>query len=481
MPEDIIAESDVETQEPVTESNTKPAVDKMAKKNEVDHIEESDEEMPEPIDFGEEEEEADDDTQGKALIDDAKQDEKLEDDDEKDEDKKDEIELNKDVDDAFTPASKLRDAGKSKSRAKKDDTKVAAGIKKKTDAKEKKTKKLLVRKKESPKKPAKQLAKGKTSSSTKSTQSSQSKKVKSSSATEAKSKTAKAKKTITKGSKTNGKKQLLAIKKDSSASPAKKVVQKKKTSKTTQAKSNSPTKKEKVKTVATKQKKKKTTKKKVVEEEEEEEHTVAGDDSESELEVDDEEPLQMTPVKHGIIGNLACSSRDTNTQALLDHSVHQLGKYRVVEYDAQSEHVLDAYVVSKECARGWGVLQALASGVPLIYSEWVANSISQGKWLDMKLYRSDRFGTSPRSIDGGDSLSNLLQGLRIKVKCVGKDAMSVRKLVRLCGGRVAETRMDVVINDTKKEVEGAVNVEKKWLADCIEAGVIIEYEPYILS
>lgn len=206
----------------------------------------------------------------------------------------------------------------------------------------------------------------------------------------------------------------------------------------------------------------------------------ASDDGIEAVSADEEDESEArTPTgKMGIIGNVACSSRDTNTQALLSHAVQQLGQYNIVEYGADWDVALTAYVIGSETKRGWGILQALASGVPLVTEDWVSKSISEGDWQDMNAFRCDRFGQSPQRVDAVAGHAKMLEGLRVKVKCDGGDRGSVRKLVRLCGGRVAETRMDVVINDTEKAVDGSVNVSKKWLADSIEAGAAIEFEPY---
>lgn len=197
------------------------------------------------------------------------------------------------------------------------------------------------------------------------------------------------------------------------------------------------------------------------------------DDSEEE-----ESEVLQTP-KSAIVGNVACSSRDVNVQAMLDHAVQQLGRYFVVNYSGDSELMLHAYIVGKNTKRGWGVLRALTSGVPLVSEDWLSKSISQGEWADMNAFRCERFGQSPRSVSGGD-YSQILDGMRVKVLCEGVEYANVRKLVTACGGRVAETRMDVVINDGKKAVEGVTNVSKKWLADSIEARTVLSCDDYVL-
>lgn len=198
---------------------------------------------------------------------------------------------------------------------------------------------------------------------------------------------------------------------------------------------------------------------------------------------DEEDEMARTPgSKLPILGNLACSSRDGNCTALLDHAVEQLGKYNVVSYGADSDCSLSAYIIGKDTKRGWGLLQALACGAPLVSDEWLSTSISEGKWKPIDMFRSDRFGQSPRTVDGATTASSkLLEGVRVKVHCTGKDEPSVRKMLRICGARIAETRMDVVINDTGKPVGGPVNVVKKWLADSIEAGMPLDHAPYVVG
>lgn len=208
------------------------------------------------------------------------------------------------------------------------------------------------------------------------------------------------------------------------------------------------------------------------------------DGNESEDEVAQEEGTQdndtyvtHTPLKGGILGNLACSSRDCNARALLDHAVQQLGKFRVVDYAGDIDMPLRAYIVGKETSRGWGLLRAVASGVALVSEDWLSTSISEGHWADINAFRSDRFGQSPRRIDCIAGTNNILNGMRVKVECLD-DSAKVRKLVQICGGRVAETRMSVVINDGRTPVDGAINVNKKWLADSIEAGVALDSDAY---
>lgn len=200
-------------------------------------------------------------------------------------------------------------------------------------------------------------------------------------------------------------------------------------------------------------------------------------DSEEEMEETARTPGSKLP----ILGNLACSSRDANASALLDHAVQQLGKYNVVSYGPDSDCDLHAYVIGKETKRGWGLLQALASGVPLVSEDWLSSSISEGKWKPMDVFRSDRFGQSPRSVDATAQQTGILDGQRVKVVSDNKDVASIRKLLCLCGARVAETRMDVVINDTGKPAKGCVNVSKKWLADSVEAGEPLDYDAYVMS
>lgn len=202
----------------------------------------------------------------------------------------------------------------------------------------------------------------------------------------------------------------------------------------------------------------------------------------SENDSHDEEVIRTPSSKMQILGNLACSSRDQNAQALLEHAVQQLRKYNIVPYTAETNSSLIAYIIGKETKRGWGVLQALVSGVPLVSDNWLSSSISEGKWVPMDDFRSDRFGQSPRSVSSAaEGPAKLLDGLRVRVISNEKDAASVKKVLRLCGARLAETRVDVVINDSKKRVEGCPNVQKKWLADSIESGVALDYDPYFVG
>ncbi|CAN8075194.1 unnamed protein product [Agarophyton chilense] len=213
---------------------------------------------------------------------------------------------------------------------------------------------------------------------------------------------------------------------------------------------------------------------------EEPESDSEGQASDSESMADE---LAKTPAsKLSILGNLACSSRDQNAEALLDHAVQQLGRYNIISYNAESNAVLTAYIIGNGTKRGWGLLQALVSGIPLVSDSWLSGSISEGKWLPLDAFRSDKFGQSPRSVDGtADGSGKLLDGLRIRVASDEKDASSIRKIVRLCGARLAQTRVDLVINDTKRKVENTCpQVQKKWLADSIEAGVPLEYDAYLV-
>lgn len=204
-------------------------------------------------------------------------------------------------------------------------------------------------------------------------------------------------------------------------------------------------------------------------------------DKESESDSESEEIMRTPKSKLPILGTLACSTRDQNAQALLDHAVQQLGRYHVVPYGPDSEHVPCAYIVGSNTKRGWGLLQALASGIPLVSEDWLCSSISKGRWIPMEKFQSDRFGQSPRPVSKNSRSSRLLDGLRVKVNCEDKEALSIRRVLGICGARVAETRVDVVINDTNKKIDGGVNVTKKWLADSIESGVPIEYQPYIVG
>lgn len=223
------------------------------------------------------------------------------------------------------------------------------------------------------------------------------------------------------------------------------------------------------------------------EEEEEEEAVVVDSDVEDAPSADesDEEMADVagTPAtKHSYVGNLACSSRDPTCVALLDHAVQQLGKYNVVSYGTDSDCQLSAYIIGKNTRRGWGILQALVCGIPLVSDDWLSNSISEGKWKPMDMYRSDKFGQSPTSVDATAAVTHkIFDGQRVKVIAHEKDEGSVRKLLKICGARVAETRMDVIINDTGKPIKGCVNVTKKWLADSIETGMVLDYDAYIVG
>lgn len=229
--------------------------------------------------------------------------------------------------------------------------------------------------------------------------------------------------------------------------------------------------------------KRKVAKQESEEDEEEDNVDVAVDaDEESEEESQPTQGDEATAAGKGSkLGNIACSTRDSNAQSLLDHAVQQLGQYRIVDYSGDCDTVLSAYVVGKGTKRGWGLLRAMVAGVPLVSDDWLSTSISNGKWADMKSFYTDRFGQSPRPVSGAGSLTHILDGMRVKVSCDPKEAANVRKLVTVCGGRVAETRVDIIINDSKKVIDGATNVEKKWLADSIEAGVAIEFEPYVVG
>lgn len=195
---------------------------------------------------------------------------------------------------------------------------------------------------------------------------------------------------------------------------------------------------------------------------------------------DNDSYVLHTPLKGGILENLACSSRDPNTRALLDHAVQQLGKFRVVDCLEGIDVPLRAFIVGKDTSRSWNLLHAVASGVALISEDWLCASISEGNWADIDAYRSDRFGQSPRGIDTTGGTNSILNGMRVKVECPN-DSTQVRKLIKVCGGRVAEARMDLVINDGRPPVKGTINVTKKWLADSIEAGVALDLDAYDIS
>lgn len=199
--------------------------------------------------------------------------------------------------------------------------------------------------------------------------------------------------------------------------------------------------------------------------------------ADSEGEEESHETGQEQSTDSGNRPYITCSSRDETSRALLDHAVQQLRGYNVIEYGPETVSKVEAYVIGDDTKRGWGILQALVNGVALISEKWLTSSISAGQWLPMMEYKSDRFG--PREDARPENWgSKLLDGLRINVRCTGKDAMNVRKLVTMTGGRVAETRFDVVINDTKRPVAGADNVTKTWLADSIEAGEAMPYAQY---
>lgn len=199
------------------------------------------------------------------------------------------------------------------------------------------------------------------------------------------------------------------------------------------------------------------------------------------IEESEEPAMLMTPTKSGAVGNLACSSRDPNIQAMLEHAVLQLGRYRMVSFPGDLDVPLRAYIIGKETKRGWGLLRAVASGVPLVSEDWLSKSISDGVWADMNEFRSDRFGQVSRNdscVDATNS-NSILDGMRVKVAC-RDDASKIRKLVTVCGGRVAETRVDVVIGDSVIS-DGITHVHKKWLADSIEAGSALDLEDYDIS
>lgn len=257
------------------------------------------------------------------------------------------------------------------------------------------------------------------------------------------------------------------------------VVSKKKPSNKT------PTKQSKKSTVVSKSRKKRVVSNATDEDQDDpdEEHPILSDpDTQSSAEhTDQEEDPPVTPNKRPIIGYLACSSRDSTCTALLDHAVEQLGTYNVLVYDAYCNMNLTAYIIGKETKRGWGILQALANGVPLVSDDWLTNSISEGKWQNINLFRSDAFGQSPRAVSASLTSAKLLDGKRVKVHMQGKDATFVRKLLNKCGARVAETRVDLIINDTETVVGESVNVTKKWFADSIEAGMALDYQSYLLD
>lgn len=206
------------------------------------------------------------------------------------------------------------------------------------------------------------------------------------------------------------------------------------------------------------------------------------DEEENSQESNLEDEDMITPkMKGAIIGSVACSSRDMNMQSLLNHAVRQLGKYELMDYSADYDDntPLRGYVIGNDTKRGWGVLRAIANNVPLVSEEWVTQSISDGKWHDLKSFSSLKFGHSPRSIQ--ENGQRILEGMRVGV-CLNdlKEAANVRKLITACGGRVAETRVDIVVNDTDCVIEGGANVSKKWLADSVEAAVALESEPYAI-
>lgn len=198
--------------------------------------------------------------------------------------------------------------------------------------------------------------------------------------------------------------------------------------------------------------------------------------------VSEDEIVPAVGFKGASMGNLACSTRDKSVQELLEHAVRQFGRYDIITYDAESNADLRGYIIGKDTKRGWGILQALVSGIPLISEDWISASISQGSWAPMDEFLSDKFGKPASATSGkGVQSDKILEGVRVRVVSNAKDVLSVRKVLRLCGARLAETRVDVVINDSKKQVESCANVHKKWLADSIEAGMALDYDAYLID
>ncbi len=178
-------------------------------------------------------------------------------------------------------------------------------------------------------------------------------------------------------------------------------------------------------------------------------------------------------VPRATLGMLACSSRDSVTTSLLEHAVTQLGGYSMV--DGSEGISISAYIIGADTRRGWGILYAIARGIPLVSESWLSASISAGVWLPMKKYLNTRF------VSGEPASAPLLSGMRIKVAASGSDASIIRKVVTAAGARVAQTRCDLVINDGEDVDEKLSNVSKKWLADSIEKGRRLELENYLVA
>lgn len=212
-----------------------------------------------------------------------------------------------------------------------------------------------------------------------------------------------------------------------------------------------------------------------------EDNDSASSSSELDEDISDVEGADALPTpKREIIGYLSCSSRDGTATALLSHATSQLGSYRVVNCDAQNDSPITAYCIGAETRRGWGVLYAMACGVPLVSEDWLSKSISEGAWQDMDDYEDEKFGPSWKTHKMRQKVGEgLMSGLRVKVQ--GPDAAMMKKVLVAAGARVAETRLDVIINDTGTVQASAPNVTKSWLADSIEHFQVMDYRPYAVG
>ena len=177
---------------------------------------------------------------------------------------------------------------------------------------------------------------------------------------------------------------------------------------------------------------------------------------------------------------ISSCDRDKKPWKLLNRAVNMLGKYELVRYHAYDEAQLTGYVVFENYDNGeedWGAMLARICGVPVVSSKWIADSMSQGRWLDMNAYLSDIYGDPKDSV----GLRNMLDGEHIVVHCTGWYSLIIRRIIELCGGKVVESG-NFILNDTNDEIGDRIpNVGLSWLLESMQNNAMQPVHDYLFE
>uniref|UniRef100_A0A6T6CW13 BRCT domain-containing protein n=1 Tax=Compsopogon caeruleus TaxID=31354 RepID=A0A6T6CW13_9RHOD len=187
--------------------------------------------------------------------------------------------------------------------------------------------------------------------------------------------------------------------------------------------------------------------------------------------------------------SIAYASADDDLVSSIHHAIQMLGGFRLwLRKDSSNSAPPDIMVLSnkeKPSRRTCRVLETIASGGFLITSDWVDESISAGKWLDLRDFESSDFSGARKSrISHSKKEKGILAGVRIALEGSFKlDLPSICRLIKLADGKVVTSRPDYVLVgsdpvDSSKSDDGGVRVRDTWLFDSIEHWGLLDLKNY---